>query len=199
MPQGAAPSGLLSRALQAAANIATIIVACLLSVVLVKTYLMPGPVMQRPGAPAIATTSVGTSLSSQLPGVNWSSNGETVLLVLSTHCHFCSESAPFFRQLSEKSGKTFKIVAVLPEPASEARDYLNREGVHVDQLRQLPLDRIGVDGTPTMLLLNRRGVVTKSWVGKLGSDEQNQAIKAIVGGHAMASRTNPSLAVLGNS
>jgi hypothetical protein len=199
LSQSAAPSGLLSRALQTGANIATIIVACLLSVVLVKTYLMPGPVLRRPGASAIESISVGKSLSSQLPGVNWSSNGETVLLALSTHCHFCSESAPFFRQLSEKSGKTFKIVAVLPEPASEARDYLNREGVHVDQLRQLSLDRIGVDGTPTMLLLNSRGIVTKSWVGKLGSDEQNQAIKAIVGGRAVASRNNPSTGVLGNS
>jgi hypothetical protein len=81
--------------------------------------------------------------------------------------------------LSGKSGKGFKIVAVLPQSVMEAQDYLKREGVHVDQLSQVPPFKLGVVGTPTMLLLDRRGIVTKSWVGKLSPEEQSQALKAI--------------------
>ena len=170
----------LSTGLQAAANIATLIVACLLSMVLVRTYFPFSPLL-RPTVtqPAIATASVGNNLKPQLGGVDLTANGETVLLALSTHCHFCTESAPFFRQLSEKPGKAFKVVAVLPESVTESQDYLKREGVHVDQLKQMSLDKLGVVGTPTMLLLNKSGIVTKSWVGKLNPEEQMQALKAI--------------------
>jgi len=80
-----------------------------------------------------------------------------------------------------KVGRTFKVVAVLPEPVSEARDYLKREGVHIDQLRQMSLDEIGVSGTPTMLLLNNSGIVMETWVGKLAPDEQEEAVKTILG------------------
>lgn len=173
-------AGSFSNGLQATANIATIIAACLLSVVLVKNYLLSGPALRPPvRTPTIPTVSVGNNLKSQLSDVNWSANGETVLLALSTHCHFCSESAPCFRQLSQKSGNTFKIVAVLPESVTASQDYLEREGVHVDQLRQMPLDRVGIVGTPTMLLLDRSGTVTKFWIGKLKPEEQSAALKAI--------------------
>lgn len=70
-------------------------------------------------------------------------------------------------------------VTIVPEPISEARDYLNREGVHVNQLRQASLDKLGIAGTPTMLLVNRGGAVTKSWVGKLAPAEQGQVLKII--------------------
>ena len=166
--------------LQAAANIATLIAACLLSIVLVKNYLLSSPAL-RPAVrtAAISDVSIGNNLKSQLPDIDWTANGQTVLLALSTHCHFCTESAPFFQQLSQKSGKKFKIVAVLPESVAVSQDYLKREGVHVDQLRQMSLDKLGVAGTPTMLLLNKSGIVTKSWVGKLAPEEQSQALRAI--------------------
>ena len=184
MSQRIARIGQLSTGLQAAANIATLIAACLLSTVLVRTYFLPRPALQPAvAAPAISNTALGKDLKPELPDVNWSANGETVLLALSTHCHFCTDSAPFFRQLSEKSGKKFKIVAVLPESAKEAQDYLKRKGVHVDQVKQMSLDKLGVDGTPTMLLLDNRGTVTQSWFGMLDSEAQSQALKVIDAGH----------------
>ncbi len=75
-------------------------------------------------------------------------------------------------------------MAVLPESVTAAQDYLKREGVHVDQLRQMPLDRLGVAGTPTMLLLNNRGTVTESWVGMLNPEAQSQALKVVGAGHS---------------
>lgn len=67
-------------------------------------------------------------------------------------------------------------MAVLPQPVTEAQAYLKREGVHVDELKQISLDKLGVEGTPTMLLLNSRGNVTRSWLGKLNPEEQSQAL-----------------------
>ncbi|MGH9581383.1 MAG: peroxiredoxin family protein [Bryobacteraceae bacterium] len=175
-------SGLFSGGVETGANVATMIAACLLSIALVKVYFIPSPPLRPTRTPDMATTFLGKNLKSQLPGIDWSRNGHTVLLALSTHCHFCSESAPFFSQLSGESGKAFKIIAVLPQPLPEARDYLNREGVRVDQVRELSLDQVGVVGTPTMLLVNSGGIVTKAWVGKLDPEQQKQAVKAILAG-----------------
>lgn len=41
---------------------------------------------------------------------------------------------------------------------------------------------VGVMGTPTMLLINNRGIVTNAWVGSLDTEQQRQAFKAILAG-----------------
>lgn len=130
------------------ANIATIGVAVLLSAVLVKGYLLPAPSPSPPVPPAGAATSVGTSLKRQLPGVDWSKNGRTLVLAISTQCHFCKDSTPFYRKLQEQVGKSLRTVAVLPQPVAEAEQYLNGEGVHVDQVKQATMSGMGSGGRP---------------------------------------------------
>jgi hypothetical protein len=92
-------------------------------------------------------------------------------LAISTQCHFCKDSTPFYRKLQEQMGNV-KTVAVLPQPVSEAEQYLSGEGVHVDQVKQAKMSGIGVSGTPTMLLVNSAGVVTKDmgWKGPTGAE-----------------------------
>lgn len=171
----ASPSGKL----ETAANAASIIVAGFLSAVLIKVYLLPKRVPPRPG-PA-AQVKAGASLKAELPGVGWQKNGRTLVLAISTQCHFCTDSAPFFRMLSAEEGKNLKIVAVLPQPVAEAEKYLTGEGVRVDQVEQLALPRIGVTGTPTMLLANSAGVVTNVWVGELQPAQQQHVLAVLTG------------------
>lgn len=38
---------------------------------------------------------------------------------------------------------------------------------------------LGVSGTPTMLLADARGTVTKVWTGRLADEEQNQVLKVL--------------------
>src|SRR5579875_129377 len=174
--------GWITNGVETGANVATMIAACLISIVLVRTYFIPSPTLRRTRTPDTRTALVGKSLKSQLPGVGWKNNGHTVLLALSTHCHFCAESAPFFKQLSGKSGKKFKIIAIFPQPLSEAQGYLNGKGIHVDQVRELSLDQVGVMGTPTMLLVDNSGIVEKAWVGRLDPKQQSQALNVILAG-----------------
>src|ERR1035437_4410881 len=159
------------------ANVATIVVAALLSAVLIKVYLLPAPAAQRPQA--LAETGVGTSLKSKLPGVDWSKNGRTLVLAISTQCHFCKDSTPFYRKLQEEVGKSLKTVAAVPQTVSEAEQYLNGEGVHVDQVQQVNFATLGVRGTPTLLLVNKSGVVTKVWNGKVQPEQEQQVLAAL--------------------
>jgi len=76
-------------------------------------------------------------------------------------------------------GRSLKTVAVLPQPVSEAERFLKDEGVHADQVKQVSMGAIGVRGTPTMLLVNSAGVVTKVWAGKIQPEQEQEVLAAL--------------------
>lgn len=102
-----------------------------------------------------------------------------MLLALSKGCHFCSESAPFYRKLAEQaSGRTdLRLIAVFPrETTNEARDYLDELGVSVSEIRQVTLDAIGARGTPTLVLADGGGRVVDSWTGRLTDEKEGELL-----------------------
>jgi hypothetical protein len=148
--------------LEATASVAFIGVAVLLSAALIKAYFLPAPSRSIPRAAVAggaATSLVGASLKDRIPGVDWSKNGRTLVLAISTQCHFCKDSTPFYRKLEAQGGKGM--------------------GVHVDQVKQAGLGEIGVSGTPTMLLVNSSGIITKIWVGMLQPEAQEQVLSVL--------------------
>ena len=166
----------LVRTIELTTNIAITIVAILLSTVLVKHYLLPGlqPGASAPESPP--TVPIGTRIS--LADVDWAKNKRTLLMVLSDGCRFCTESADFYKKLAQERAKhsDLRIVAVLPQEVSAGQAYLNRLGVPVDEVRQSPLNSVGVRGTPTLILVDNKGVVTGSWVGKLPAEKEGEVL-----------------------
>lgn len=156
------------------ANVAIILVAISLVVVLAKRYVFSGP------SPNEATgqipSNVGTKLS-QLD-VDWSKSDKNLVLILSNTCHFCTESAPFYQRLVQTRTRqdTFRMSAVFPQTVSEGRTYLNGLGVNIDDIKQLSGSAIRIRGTPTLLLVNSTGVVTEEWLGKLPPEKENEVL-----------------------
>jgi len=157
------------------ANLATILVSLVLSVVLIKVFLLP---QSRPASNPTEPR-VGMSLKQSLPEIDWAKNKRTLVLALSTQCHFCTDSAPFFQRIQKERPEGLKMVAVLPQAVDEGRKYLDGEGVHVDDVKQATLSTIGVTGTPTMLLVDGKGTVAKVWEGKLQPDQQAGVLAAL--------------------
>jgi len=168
----------LSGKIETTANVATIVVAVLLSAVLIKLYVLPSRAESKVPVASAPEVVRGKNLDGRLLGVDWTKNHRTLVLAISTTCHYCNESVPFFRTLGT-AGKDVKMLAVLPQPVTEARQYLSNAGVRVDDVRQVPLNTLGVRGTPTLLLVNDAGVVTDVWVGKLEPDQQTQVLAAL--------------------
>jgi len=106
----------------------------------------------------------GSPMAPRLADINWRNNGRTLVLAISTDCHFCRESSQSYRRIAKKVGPSIRIVAPPPQSAHEAKRYLEGEGVQVDAVRRVSLE---VTGTPTMLLVNAGGAVEKVWIGKL--------------------------------
>jgi hypothetical protein len=118
---------------------------------------------------------IGSKLS--LKTVNWQANGKSMVLALSTTCHFCTESAGFYRQLAMECQKqNVRMVAVLPQPVNESKLYLAKEGVTVDEVIQSSLQDIQVAGTPTLLLVDQGARINAAWYGKLSGNREKDVL-----------------------
>jgi hypothetical protein len=181
--------------LEVLANIAVIITSVVLCSVLVKKHFFSAAKQEAsveaaqaksPASNASRRPSIQPGTKISLPGIDWSKSTSTVVLALSTTCHFCSESAPFYQKLQQQKQKlqqqkpnNVRLVAVFPQPVEDSRNYLNRLGVTVSDVVQSSLASVGVSGTPTLLLIDNEGSVTDSWVGRLSDSEVARIIAQI--------------------
>jgi thioredoxin-related protein len=170
--------------IELAVNLAIILVAIMIGFIFIKNYLLapqPTPESRDYRVPA------GTKVS--LPEVDWAQNGQTLLMVLKKGCRYCAESAPFYQRLVSETAaqKGIRLVAVLPEAVNEGKQYLGSLNVPLDEVRQSELSALGVQGTPTLILVNEKGEVLESWVGKLPAEQETEVLKRI-GQKAIASK-----------
>ena len=169
------------------ANIAIIIVALLLGGVLVKRYLLTGS----PAPPARNDPRIPAGTKASLTGVDWAKNGQTLLLVLSSDCRYCTESAPFYQRLTrETAGRAdVHLIALFPQEVEEGRKYLTNLGVSINELRQAAPGSTGAGGTPTLILVDAQGVVKNSWVGKLSAPEESEILNQLANKRASNDRS----------
>lgn len=163
----------LSRKIEVIANIAIIVVAILLGFTLAKNYFWP---TSKDAASRPSVNMVGRKLS--LPDVDWAKNERSLVLVLQSNCRFCTESAPFYRELLKRQAAqpNLKLLAVLPDSIDDSKAYLGSLGVIIGEIRQSSLSSIGVAGTPTLLMVDNTGTVTNEWRGRLDSAGEAEII-----------------------
>lgn len=159
----------LHRRIELITNISIILVAVLLGYFLVQKLFFTN----RNEPASSKEIARGTKLS--VPDVDWQGNQKTVLLALQKGCKFCTESMPFYKTLIEKSKqKGVRLVAVLPNSHEESVQYLKENGVEIQEVKQAQLDSIDVRGTPTLILVNDKGEVLNSWIGKLPAQKERE-------------------------
>jgi hypothetical protein len=166
----------LIKKVEVLANIAIILVACLLGIVLIRNHLFTDSSNCVVKAPVENQLSPGNKLSS--PAVDWGKSKQTLVLALSNTCHFCTESASFYQKLAQSKGDA-RLIAVLPQPVEDGQKYLEKLGVSVDEVKQSSLDKLGVSGTPTLLLIDDSGTVKALWVGKLLPEQETAVLDAV--------------------
>ena len=167
----------LYKRIEVAANTAIIIVALLLGVVLAKRFILNRAAPEQ--ALSFAPIKPGTKIS--LPKTDWSQSERHLVLVLQTGCHFCTESAPFYRRLIQALGKRkdIELIAALPQKVSESKQYLDGLGVAIAEVRQADPSSVGASGTPTLLLVDGTGTVTDVWLGKLPPAKEQEVFSRL--------------------
>ena len=163
--------------LDKAANIALIIACLLLIGALARNYYLsrlPDPSIKlgiEKGEPV--------KLSGDASADKQSAQA-TLVLALSTNCHFCQESVPFYQKLAvfknSSPARALQLATVMSEPKEEIEAYLKKHGIAADAVFSMPVSQIGVKGTPTLLLLDGQNKLIESWVGKLNSQEESEVV-----------------------
>lgn len=159
------------------ANIAIVIIAILLSIVLVKRFILNSN--EPAGAAAANQLAPGDKVP--LEGIDWVKSGHTVLLVLQKGCRFCTESAQFYQRLIKETANRndVKLIALLPQSVTEGKQYLDEIGVSIADIRQVSPRQVKVGGTPTLILVNESGVALGVWKGKLSPEAESQVLNKL--------------------
>lgn len=109
-------------------------------------------------------------------GVQFDAN-RTLILYLSTKCHYCEASTPFYQKLAVQLSQKIPIIAAFPQKEEEARTYLTERKITIARVISAPqLLRI-IQGTPTLMLVDKTGKVVDAWVGQLPPPIEQQVLK----------------------
>ena len=159
--------------IEAAANVIVILFAVIVGSVFLKDRLSTP-------APEPDAVKAGDKLAS-LDGWDWAAHDQTLVLGLRKGCHFCEDSAPFYQRLSaqqQQGGSNSSIVAVFPDTADAVKEVVQSEGLGVHALAGVPLERLKISGTPTLLLVDRSGTVMNAWIGLLSPRQKLEVMRA---------------------
>jgi hypothetical protein len=128
----------------------------------------------------------GVAAGDRLPnigGIAWGDHQSTLVLAVRKGCHFCEDSMPFYQRLAalrDQHQTDTQLVAVFPDSEGEAHGVLKDARLDSIGLASgVPLSRINVTGTPTLILVDKRGVVSRTWMGRLQPDGEGEVIKAL--------------------
>lgn len=166
----------LSKIVEISSNIAIVMIAVLLGYFIINRSLMSPEISASKPITQAGVAKPGAKL--EMSVIDWSKSERNLLIVLSTKCHFCSESMSFYQRLIERNAqdKSLRIIAALPQEVDEATKYLSEHKVMVDEVVKADPGEATVRGTPTILLVNKDGVVLQTWVGKLPLEKENEVL-----------------------
>jgi len=115
-----------------------------------------------------SVTAIPRGTKIEIPGIDWRNSRHSVVLALSTKCHFCTASADFYRRLLDVAERrSVPVVFVFPQPKDEIASYLRNLDIPFSLLKQMPLENLHVTVTPTVFIVNSDGEITDSWTGQL--------------------------------
>jgi hypothetical protein len=161
----------LARKFEILSDIAVIVAAVAVCVVLVRGQLQPD---RQPTAASLQGKTVDMKSITATPAAR------NVVLAISQTCHFCQEEMPFYRNLSERAAHAnTHVYAVFPPGETESERYLGRQSVRTDGVVSRKLADLGVWGTPTLMLVNARGEIERAWVGALNGAQEQEVLQAI--------------------
>src|ERR1700694_2276034 len=160
--------------LEIATNAAVLIVALLIISVFVGAYFVKTSPKPRPDA----GLRVGQTFS-PVAGVNYNDAPKTLLIAMSTQCSYCAASMPFYKKLVDSQHgdhPATHVVGILPGSEQEIREFVQQQQLNIDT-KVADLRGLGLNATPTMVLVDSHGKILNFWIGKLSPESEAEVLK----------------------
>jgi peroxiredoxin len=147
--------------LELGAQIAIAVAVLAVAGILVKRNVFPASEVDGGLPPSIE---VGERLN--VPNIDWERNDKSLVFFLKMGCTHCATAAPFYRQLIEEASKrNVGSLAILPNSVDEARKYLQDLNLPIETILTGDLRSYKIAGTPTVLFVDKAGIVRGRWLG----------------------------------
>ena len=162
--------------LEAIANVTVIVVALAVGLVVLRGKI---------AAPHTPRSVAAGDRLGQVPGIDWNRHRRTLVLALDSGCHFCQDSAPFYQRLAQAqrtSADDVEIVALFPNDAEAVQQLMKDKWLALRSVSAVPLEKLGITGFPTLLLVGRDGRVERTWLGLLTAHEELEVLNSVSGG-----------------
>jgi hypothetical protein len=143
---------------------------------------------RQPQAPPVPSTYERGEHIVGLRDVDFRQAPQTLLVVMRKDCHYCEESVPFYQGLfgniRDDVNKRTQVIAVTVDDKVTADAYFAGNNLQFDRIvsvSQQEMRRLKLPVTPILILANDAGVVSSTWVGKLGSDGEKEVREKVLG------------------
>ena len=124
----------------------------------------------RASAPAPAEARPTVKIGDKLDLPDTVAAKPALLFYVSSTCHFCTESMPFYQRLVKRDDVRSGLVPLVvasPQKEPEVRAYLGAHKISAAAFVDGMAAGINTRATPTLILVNPDGTVRKTWTGQL--------------------------------
>jgi thioredoxin-related protein len=113
---------------------------------------------------------------------NFNNSKKTLIVGLSTSCHFCNESVPFYKKLAKTVNlrkNKINLVAVFREDKIFVENYFSKHNLQIATISDVDFDEIDISGTPTVMLFDEQKEIVETWRGRLDTAKEEEVLSTI--------------------
>lgn len=161
--------------IEKAVNIAIIVVALVVTLQAIRTWVIAAaPSLSAPVSPSSGIKAGDKSPGNHVYRRDTKKDLSYIALAISPECHFCEESIPFYRRLKTTGAP---VQALMPD-RNAGIQHLAEAGLETFFVTPVNMRNAHIGGTPTIMAVNREGIVTAVWRGKLTSAQEVEVLEA---------------------
>jgi hypothetical protein len=104
-----------------------------------------------------------------LEGIDFAKSNRTLLAFVASNCQFCIDSVPLYRAVEADRDRTrngLLFVIAGREPLERLRAFATQYRLRPDRIVTLLNAAVGIRMTPTLVLVDRAGIVEQVWLGE---------------------------------
>jgi thioredoxin-related protein len=162
-----------SRVLESGSNIAVIVAAIVLTVTLVRH----GGFIQQPARPDPVAQLQGKTLD--VAALSIPDAERHLVLAISETCHYCEREMPFYKTLAGQLKGHAALAVVFPENEPDPAKFLADRSVQADRVTSASFQKLGVIATPTLMLVDKSGRISRVWVGALSGHKHEEVVESV--------------------
>lgn len=168
--------------LKSAINVVSVVSVLAIAVLVGRQFMKDVLVAnEQPSARSDGSSAPAVGSHARVPGVDFSAHQKTIIAVMSVGCGLTSVGSDLFRQAVALAQRDTAVdmVAVFQEAPDRGKAYLDSLGLPSPEIKQAVLSTVPAAITPTLMIVDSKGVVEHAWAGRLA--DSSAEIRAALG------------------